>query len=133
MTDTNVSTEIGDVRGGYVDWAGAYAYFFSILIYTSMYLTVVQKAFTLIATLPDKVLRWIGGSPENISTETVGWTEDTKGAVKEAGASTDSGQKQAVAGQTEGAVKGAKAAKGAASKGIAAAAKKGAKAKSGGK
>ena len=133
LQNTTVSTSTGNISGGYTDWAGIYAYFFSILMYTSMYMTVVQKSFTLIATLPDKVLRWIGGSPENISGETAGWAEESKGAVKEAGASTDAGQKQAVASQTEGAVKKGKAVGGAAKKGAAALAKKGASAKSGGK
>ena len=63
---------------GYGGWAGIYGFFFSILIYTTMYLTVVQKSFTLITSLPDKVLRWIGGQPETIGGETAGWAEDVK-------------------------------------------------------
>ncbi|WP_131783152.1 type IVB secretion system protein DotA [Legionella gresilensis] len=73
-----------DSNLGYSGWAGVYAYFFSIIIYTTMYLTVVQKAFTLIVVLPDKVLRWIGGQAESAGQETVQWTEDTKGKVGEA-------------------------------------------------
>jgi defect in organelle trafficking protein DotA len=78
---------------GYSGWAGIYAYFFSILIYTSMYLTVVQKAFTLIVVLPDKVLRWIGGQQESAGQETAQWSEDAKGKV-ESGAKATTGAAQ---------------------------------------
>ncbi|STX29845.1 DotA [Legionella beliardensis] len=80
---------------GYTGWAGIYAYFFSILIYTSMYLTVVQKAFTLIVVLPDKVLRWIGGQPESAGQEAAQWAEDTKGKV-ETGAKATTGASQQI-------------------------------------
>ena len=73
------------VATGYVGWAGIYGFFFSILIYTSLYITVVQKSFTLISTLPDKVLRWIGGQPESAGGESAGWAEDTKKQVMDAG------------------------------------------------
>ncbi|MGL5743389.1 MAG: type IVB secretion system protein DotA [Legionella sp.] len=78
----------------YTEWAGIYAYFFSILVYTSTYLTVVQKSFTLITYLPDKVLRWIGGTPEGIGQETAQWGEESKGQVKEAGKETQTAQGQ---------------------------------------
>lgn len=78
--------------GDYSDWSGVYAYFFSILIYTSMYLTIVQKSFTLITYLPDKVLRWIGGTPESIGQESAQWGEDVKGKVQEAGKETNQAQ-----------------------------------------
>lgn len=83
-------TEQADVTSsiGYGGWAGIYGFFFSILIYTTMYLIVIQKAFTLIAMLPDKVLRWIGGQPESIGQETSGWTEDVKKQVGEGGQAT---------------------------------------------
>ncbi len=64
--------------GGYSDWAGVYAFFFSILTYTSMYLILVQKSFTLISYLPDKVLRWIGGNPESLGQESAGWAGEVK-------------------------------------------------------
>lgn len=80
--------------GGYSDWAGIYAYFFSALIYTSMYMTVVQKSFTLIAMLPDKVLRWIGGQPESYGQETLQWSEETKGKVEKAQESVTRAQAQ---------------------------------------
>ncbi|MGQ3889897.1 type IVB secretion system protein DotA [Legionella sp. CNM-1927-20] len=83
-----------DSQLGYSGWAGVYAYFFSIIIYTTMYLTVVQKAFTLIVVLPDKVLRWIGGQPESAGQETAQWAEDTKGKVGEATKATTTAAQQ---------------------------------------
>lgn len=73
-------------------WAGVYAFFFAILAYTSAYLTIVQKSFTLIHYLPDKVLRWIGGQPEGIGGETAGWADETKGQIKEGGDKTGAAQ-----------------------------------------
>ncbi|KTD12993.1 type IVB secretion system protein DotA [Legionella jamestowniensis] len=78
---------------GYTGWAGIYGFFFSILIYTTMYLIVVQKAFTLIVVLPDKVLRWIGGQPESVGQEAAQWGEEAKGQVGKAeGATTKAAQ-----------------------------------------
>lgn len=57
-----------------------------------MYLTIVQKSFTLITYLPDKVLRWIGGTPESIGQESAQWGEDVKGKVQEAGKETNQAQ-----------------------------------------
>lgn len=85
----------GSGSGGYHDWAGVYAYFFSILIYTTMYLTVVQKAFTLISYLPDKVLRWIGGNPESLGGESAQWGDEmVKGKIGEAASKTGDSQGQ---------------------------------------
>jgi defect-in-organelle-trafficking protein DotA len=78
-----VSTPSGDISGGYTSWAGIFAFFFSILVYTTMYLTLTQKAFTLIALLPDKVLRWIGGQPEGVGQEAAQWGEETKKEIGE--------------------------------------------------
>lgn len=64
--------------GGYSDWAGIYAFFFSILTYTTMYLVLVQKSFTLISYLPDKVLRWIGGNQESLGQESAQWAGEVK-------------------------------------------------------
>lgn len=93
-TLTVQSTIWKEVGGGgdYSDWSGVYAYFFSILIYTSLYLTIVQKSFTLITYLPDKVLRWIGGTPESIGQESAQWGEEVKGKVQEAGKETQTAQ-----------------------------------------
>ena len=73
---------------GYKGWAGIYAFFFSVLMYTSLYVIVVQKSFTLITLLPDKVLRWIGGQPESIGAETAQWGEEAKQRVEKAGGET---------------------------------------------
>lgn len=80
--------------GGYTDWAGIYAFFFSILTYTTMYLVIIQKSFTLISYLPDKILRWIGGSPESLGQETAQWGEEVKGKTQEAGKETQTAQGQ---------------------------------------
>ncbi|CAM2916972.1 type IVB secretion system protein DotA [Legionella worsleiensis] len=90
--------------GGYTDWAGVYAYFFSILIYTTMYLIMVQKAFSLIAYLPDKVLRWISGSPESLGQDAAGWGEELKAGVKAGAEQTQGAQSQM--GQKMGAIAG---------------------------
>ena len=96
----------GSGSGGYTSWAGTFAFFFSILMYTMMYLTVVTKAFTLISVLPDKVLRWIGGSPESYGGDTAQWGEEVKKKVDDAGKETQNAQnkmgQQAAAGITEG-------------------------------
>nr|MBA3535084.1 type IVB secretion system protein DotA [Tatlockia sp.] len=78
----------GSMATGYSGWAGIYGFFFSLLIYTTMYLTVVQKAFTLITYLPDKVLRWIGGQPEGIGEQTAQWAEESKKEVESGGKET---------------------------------------------
>ena len=89
----SVQTGAGGISGGYTGWAGVFAFFFSILIYTTMYLTIVQKSFTLISMLPDKVLRWIGGQHESIGEQSAGWgDENVKGKIGEAGKETQGGQ-----------------------------------------
>ncbi|MDF1758539.1 MAG: type IVB secretion system protein DotA [Legionellaceae bacterium] len=72
----------------YNNWSAIYASFFCLVTYTSIYLTVVQKSFTLIHTLPDKVLRWIGSQGESWGQDAQQWTEDSKGNVKDAGEAT---------------------------------------------
>lgn len=78
--------------GTFTDWTAIYAFFFSILSYTTMYLTIIQKSFTLITYLPDKVLRWIGGTPESIGQESAQWGEEVKGKTQEAGKETQQAQ-----------------------------------------
>lgn len=75
----------GTISGGYTGWAAIFSYFFSILIYTSMYMTIVEKAFGLISNLPDKVLRWIGGGPEQYGEHAAQWGEQTKGKIEKGG------------------------------------------------
>ena len=79
---------------GYSNWAGIYGLFFSVLIYTGLYLTVTEKAFNLIYMLPDGILRWIGGQAEHIGGESAKWAEEQKGAVKDAGKGTQDAQGQ---------------------------------------
>jgi defect-in-organelle-trafficking protein DotA len=84
---------MGSIYGGtgtgsstpYTNWSAIYASFFCLVTYTSLYLTVVQKSFTLIYILPDKILRWIGSQGESYGQDTAQWTEDIKGQVKETG------------------------------------------------
>lgn len=94
--EKDMPTGSGSGQGGtsYSDWAGIFAFFFSILTYVSMYLVIVQKSFTLISYLPDKVFRWIGGSPESISTDTGQWGEEVKGQHKEGGKTSQDSQQQ---------------------------------------
>jgi defect-in-organelle-trafficking protein DotA len=94
VSTQTVISGVGTVSGGYVGWAGFFASFFAILIYTTSYLTVVQKSFTLIATLPDKVLRWIGGQAESAGQESSQWAGDVKKEVDTASKETSSGQAQ---------------------------------------
>lgn len=70
--------------GTTIAWAKYFGSFTSGVVYTMMYLSIVQKSFSLIAILPDKVLRWIGGQPEGIGQETMQWSEETKSKLGEA-------------------------------------------------
>ena len=84
------ASNFSSMNTGYSSWAGIYGFFFSVIIYTVMYLTVVMKAFTLITYLPDKVLRWIGGQPEGLGEQAAQWAEgdlrkEMEGAGKETG------------------------------------------------
>lgn len=88
------ASSMSSMGTGYSGWAGIYGFFFSVLIYTTMYLIVVQKAFTLITYLPDKVLRWIGGQPESIGQEAAQWGEEAKKQVSEGGSATTKGSQQ---------------------------------------
>ena len=74
--------------GGYNSWAGIYAFFFAILMYTTLYLTLVQNAFNLIYQLPDKVLRWIGGG-ENVGQEAAQWKQEVQGKMQEGSKATE--------------------------------------------
>lgn len=100
------TVEAGTISGGYTGWAGIFAYFFSILIYTSMYMTIVEKAFGLISNLPDKVLRWIGGSPEQYGEHAAQWGEQVKAKI-EKGAEAGEKAVQAVDKQIESQITGA--------------------------
>jgi defect in organelle trafficking protein DotA len=89
-------SQTGEVwKGGenYVNWAGIYGFFFSILFYTTMYMTVAQKSFNLIYTLPDHIMTWIGGPASQVGQETAQWGEEMK--QKTAEAATESQKVQA--------------------------------------
>lgn len=93
-TSQNSNMSTNNSGRGYPGWAGIFGFFFAILVYTTMYLTVVQEAFNLITSLPDKILRWLGGQAETLGQESGKWAEETKGQVKEGGKSTaEQGQK----------------------------------------
>ncbi|WP_367606413.1 type IVB secretion system protein DotA [Legionella sp. W05-934-2] len=73
---------------GYTSWAGIYGFFFVILMYTTMYMIMVQKSFSLITMLPDKVLRFIGGPPESVGQETAQWGQEAQQKVQEGAGAT---------------------------------------------
>lgn len=63
-----------------IDWAkypfaSLMGMMFYLVLYVSLYTTMVQKAFQLIALLPDKVIRWVGGS-ESAGQEAAGWERE---------------------------------------------------------
>lgn len=80
--------------GGYTNWAGIYGLFFSVLIYTTLYLIVTEKAFNLIYILPDQILRWIGGHPEHSGAEAAKWGEEAQRKVSSTGDKTEGAQAQ---------------------------------------
>lgn len=96
ISPEEIAKNMTSMQTGYVGWAGVYGFFFSVLMYTTMYLLVVQKSFTLITSLPDRVLRWIGGQPESIGQEAAQWGEEAKGKVEGAADKTSK-----AAGQTD--------------------------------
>ena len=64
------------------NYAAQFAGFFCLLVYTTIYVTVVEKCFSLIHIIPDKTLRWIGGQQESYGQDTVQWSEETKAQIK---------------------------------------------------
>ena len=76
----------GNMTG--INWTQVFGYFFASLLYTGMYLAVVQNAFTLIAELPDKVLRWVGGGQESTGKESMSMKDEAKGKIEKAGEQT---------------------------------------------
>jgi len=66
-------------------WASILGSLFYIVTFVSVYVTLTQKAFSLIHNVPDKVMRWVGGTQESYGQDTSQWTEETKGAISEAG------------------------------------------------
>ena len=56
---------------------------FYLILYISLYTTMVQKGFQLIALLPDKVIRWVGGS-ESAGQETLRWEGEVAAQMNKA-------------------------------------------------
>ena len=82
-------TEGWSISSMAIPWASIFGFFFVVVIYTMIYLTLVEKSFSLIAVLPDKVLRWVGGQPESIGEQASQWTQDTKGKIDKAAGDVD--------------------------------------------
>ena len=90
ILNTGFSHVLSYIHDGdmYTNWASLFSEFFGILIYTGAYMTVAQKAFNLITTLPDMVLTWIGAQAGSTTQEVSQWAEEGKQKVSEAGKST---------------------------------------------
>lgn len=73
---TSGSADIYGIHWGDFPFAQLLGCMFYIVMYVSLYTTIIQKAFTLIFILPDKILRWIGGHPESYGGETQQWMQD---------------------------------------------------------
>lgn len=73
-------------------WTSIFLFYFTILAYTALYVTIVQQAFEMIHYLPDKILRWLsGGYIENLGESTTrSMLADVKSKVDEAGAQASS-------------------------------------------
>lgn len=84
-----IASSAGSVTGGYTNWAGMFGYIFGVIAYVSMYVIIVQRSFSLIAVLPDQILRWIGGQAERTGQEAQQWAEESKGKIEEGGRATD--------------------------------------------
>ena len=72
----NASADIYGLHWGDFPFAQLIGCMFYIVMYVSLYTTIIQKAFTLIFILPDKILRWIGGHPESYGGETQQWLQE---------------------------------------------------------
>lgn len=87
--DVWAATESWSITSTGVPWSSMFGFFFVIIIYTMIYLTLVEKSFSLIAVLPDKVLRWVGGQAEGVGQEASQWTSETKQQVGKAADAAD--------------------------------------------
>lgn len=72
-----------------------------ITLYTSLCLSVINEAFSLIYVLPQKILAWIGGGREG--EEAGGFVKEIKGSAEQAGETTSGIMKGGLAGGKEGA------------------------------
>ena len=78
-----VNTNVAGINSGHYMLSQTMGHAFYIFIFISIYMTIVQKSFTLIYQLPDKVLRWIGGPQESTGSETQQWLEESKSKAAE--------------------------------------------------
>lgn len=85
------SQDIYGIHWGEFPFAQLLGCMFYVVIYISIYLTIIQKTFTLIFLLPDKVLRWIGGHPESLGSETQHWFQEGTQKLDQFGKVTDKG------------------------------------------
>tara|TARA_R110002126_G_scaffold110918_1_gene248451 strand:- start:171600 stop:175211 length:3612 start_codon:yes stop_codon:yes gene_type:complete len=83
------ATESWSATSTALPWANIFGGFFVVIMYTMIYLTLVEKSFSLIAVLPDKVLRWVGGQAEGVGQEASQWTSEAKQQVGKAADATD--------------------------------------------
>lgn len=91
-------------------WSKIFLFYFTILTYSTLYVSIVQQAFTLIYYLPDKVIRWIGGTQEQLGEGAAkGMTQEVKSQSDKAGGEATKAQTQVTSGLTQKAMpKGAK-------------------------
>jgi len=59
-----VAVASGGTNKIYTMWTGTFFFFFSIILYTTAYVTFAQQSFELIYNLPDKILRWLSGGTQ---------------------------------------------------------------------
>ena len=81
VINAGFSHVMNQMTATYNGWATVFGSFIAVITYTAMYTTVVQRAFELIVMLPDRVLRWIGGTEERYGQEVSQWMQETKGQV----------------------------------------------------
>ncbi len=67
----------------YTDFAALYASFFCMLTYTTIYVTMVEKSFSLIHLFPDSATRFIGGQAESHGKESAQWADSVKQQITE--------------------------------------------------
>lgn len=88
LTTSELSTSSqASQRQLYGFWSKIFLFYFTVLTYTTLYISVVQEAFQLIYYLPDKVLRWLsGGVQEQLGESTVqSMLSQVKGKADEGG------------------------------------------------
>lgn len=85
----------------YVNYAAMYAGFFCLLAYTTIYLTLVEKCFSLIYIFPDNMMRWVGGQAEQYGKETAQWADATKQQITEGAKETGKASKATSKGAAE--------------------------------